>query len=187
MVNWWQKVIEFLMNFENRACITYPQLVQSVSFYNLKPTPLKDVIEYLARRGVFVPEGEMQAKLNAPAENTENNSWFNTIMSFVGKKTEKQTKPIFSYGEKENIFSKTLKESWKKRVRSYLNEVFEEHCRAMDEYKLAQKIEKYCKLDVVSIREILRELELDSTIKIESSEQKTYVLFSNNPKDLANQ
>ena len=98
MVNWWQKVIEFLMNFENRAYITYPQLVQSVSFYNLKPTPLKDVIEYLAKRGVFVPEGEIKAKLNAVTENTENNSWFNTILSFVGKKTEKQAKPIFSYG-----------------------------------------------------------------------------------------
>jgi hypothetical protein len=59
MVYWWQRVIEFIMEYHQKVYINYQDLVNYVSFYNLKPTPLKAVIDYLANKDVFTAENEM--------------------------------------------------------------------------------------------------------------------------------
>ena len=56
MVSWWQKVIEFIMEKDNQIYITYGQLVNYISIYNLKPVPLEGIINYLSKKNTFVEE-----------------------------------------------------------------------------------------------------------------------------------
>jgi hypothetical protein len=53
MVQWWQKVIEFLIEKDGRIYITYQDLVEYVNFFNLKPTPLQKILNYLKSKDVL--------------------------------------------------------------------------------------------------------------------------------------
>lgn len=57
MVSWWQKVIEFIIEYENKVYVTYQELMSYLSIYNLKPTPLPAIINYLAKKEQLGPEG----------------------------------------------------------------------------------------------------------------------------------
>jgi hypothetical protein len=62
MVSWWQRVIEFVIEHENKAYIGYQELTAYLSVYNLKPTPLPAILNYLARKEQLGPENEYEIR-----------------------------------------------------------------------------------------------------------------------------
>ena len=44
------------MEKDNQIYITYGQLVNYISIYNLKPVPLEGIINYLSKKNTFVEE-----------------------------------------------------------------------------------------------------------------------------------
>lgn len=86
MIGWWQRVIEFLIQHLHRTYITYSELVAYVTIYNLKPTPLQNILAFLAKRDVLVAEREMQNKLEREKEkNQQGKSWISSFLPFLGK------------------------------------------------------------------------------------------------------
>jgi hypothetical protein len=56
----------------------------------------------------------------------------------------------------------------------------------MDEFQLIKLLENRCSIDQPSVQELLKELQLEEWVSIKQKGQKTFVLYSLNPKDLQN-
>ena len=67
-------------------------------------------------------------------------------MNYFSKPEVKES-VFFKCKENEKIFSRKIKEYKKQEIKKELNNLYSQHCRAINQFKLIQKLEGKVKLD----------------------------------------
>lgn len=85
LIDWWKKVISFIIEETGQTFVTYQDLVDLVTVEGLKPTPLKNMLNYLKNNHFLAAEPSLEqlAKEKAlQAQQSQGGSW---IKSLIGK------------------------------------------------------------------------------------------------------
>lgn len=150
MVVWWQRVIDFLIEFDHRVYTTPETLTAYLSVYHLKPTPLPNIVQHLGQQETLVPENESGKRRFREEMARQNSGWMNSLFSLV--KGPAAPPPIFTLEPKEKLFSKKIKEFKKEQARKAVIDMFGQHIKSRDEFGVVRELEGRLELDMASVQ-----------------------------------